>query len=390
MRSVLLTGATGFLGAYLCAELLRQTTAHVTCLVRAENHPAATIRIRQRLADIGASDTATPRISAIPGNLEQDKLGLSDHDYAELVDSVDAVYHCAADVNLAAHYIDTKAVNVDGTARLIALSHAAAAAGGNAPRFHYISTLGTFSRAADTGLPQVEETSVPTADMTAGLGYALSKIEAENLVREAHLHGLPTTIHRPGVVTGDHASGTSSTSDVIVALIHALLTLRCAPLGAMAFYLDNVDTVAAGVVALSQSSNAIGQVFHHVRPDPLPLADVARAVRAVGHRLPAIPPHVWWKRVESRAGDPRILPAAVFGNLGGPTLTDHGNSPMPPVRSEQTWRALRKAGVEAPPLDPAFLNRLVAAAVPPHRETSLSTELVNSLAPTAALGDHDY
>lgn len=362
MRPILLTGATGFLGAYLCSELLRRTASEVICLVRADDTAHAATRIRQRMAALGRLDCSASRILPLVGDLAHDKLRLDESSYSELVNTVGAVYHCAADVNLASPYGDSRPVNVGGTSRLIELTETAAAVQRHRPHFHYVSTLGTFSRAREAGVAHVDESTIPTTAMAAELGYARGKTEAERCVRTAVAHGLPATIYRPGVITGDHTTGTSSASDVTVALMAAMLALGSAPLSRFAVYLDTVDTVAAGIVALSQRPNVSGKVFHHVRPDPLPVTDLVTALRARGHRLPTLPPQVWWQKVEQRAQDPRVLPAAVFGNLGGPILTELGDSPMPPVHSAATRRELRTAGVVEPPLDAAFLGRLVTAS----------------------------
>ncbi|HEY1015785.1 MAG TPA: amino acid adenylation domain-containing protein, partial [Herpetosiphonaceae bacterium] len=59
-RAALLTGATGFLGAYLLVELLAQTDAAVHCLVRADSPEAARERIMQNLARYGLAERAEP------------------------------------------------------------------------------------------------------------------------------------------------------------------------------------------------------------------------------------------------------------------------------------------------------------------------------------------
>lgn len=363
--TILLTGSTGFLGAYLCAELLRQTPARVACLVRATDRRAAATRLRSRLAEIGALNTATAeRIWVVPGDLLSDNLGIACADYAELAATVRAIYHCASDVNLAASYADAQPVNVGGTIQTIGLATAAATTQKRPVRLHYISTLGTFSRAAESGLEFVDESTRPTPAMSATIGYTRSKTEAENLIRAACTEDILTTIHRPGVVTGDYISGRSSASDVAVALMCAMLALRIAPLGSLSMYLDTVNSVAHGIVALSLQRWAIGNTYHHVRPDPLTVTDLVAALRSAGHRIPTVPPHVWWKMVEDNADNLRVLPAAIFGNLGGPILAEKGHSTMPAVRCERTWQALRAcASPHPPPLDREFLGRLIAASV---------------------------
>ncbi|MEU1171033.1 thioester reductase domain-containing protein [Streptomyces microflavus] len=360
---VLLTGATGFLGGQLCAELLDRTRSPIICLVRpTTGDPAA--RLRRRMTELDYQHHCPGRVVALPGDIERPRLGLSGADYQKLARSLEAVYHCAASVNLAASYEEAAAPNLRGTTELIRLAERGTALTGRAPRFHHVSTLGTFHRAGAAGLAEADESTVATADLIGPFGYGLSKAEAETEVLAAASRGLPVTIHRPGVITGHHASGRSGHSDTAVALMRAMLALRVAPRLTTTLYLDTVDTVAGGIVELSRTPASFGQVFHHVRPAPVPIADLVAALRRAGHRLPLLPGRLWWRRVDDHAADPAVTPAAVAGTLGGPALTEDGSSGMPLIRSDRTWAALRAAGVGAPPLDAAFLHRLIAQSLP--------------------------
>ncbi|MCP3802193.1 AMP-binding protein [Allokutzneria sp. A3M-2-11 16] len=143
---ILLTGATGFVGGHLLAELRRTTDAEIICLARPEY------------------------------DLTKPWLGLDVRTWQDLA-RVDAIYHCAAEVSLLRGYDSVRAANVEGTRSLLRL-----AAAGAPSRFHYVSTV-----------------SVLTERHT---GYQQSKWVAEQLVLEAGRRGLDTTIHRLGRVAG--------------------------------------------------------------------------------------------------------------------------------------------------------------------------------------------
>ena len=85
MRRALLTGSTGFLGAFLLKELLQQTDAEVHCLVRCSSPEHGMARIRQNLAqyDIELGDAAE-RVVPVVGDLTQPRLGLSAEAFDQL------------------------------------------------------------------------------------------------------------------------------------------------------------------------------------------------------------------------------------------------------------------------------------------------------------------
>src|SRR4029079_4008612 len=97
---VLLTGGTGFLGAFLLLELLEQTQARISCLVRAADATAGMTRLRQNLAPYGLSHADfDARVVPVLGDLEQPGLGMPSADLARLADEIDAIYHNGARVN---------------------------------------------------------------------------------------------------------------------------------------------------------------------------------------------------------------------------------------------------------------------------------------------------
>ena len=97
-NTILLTGVTGFLGAFLLRDLLECTSAQIICLVRF-NQPAANdddnqpgggvARIRRNLLDLGLwRDSVMERVEILPGNLSQTRFGLSPEAFESLAERV--------------------------------------------------------------------------------------------------------------------------------------------------------------------------------------------------------------------------------------------------------------------------------------------------------------
>jgi thioester reductase-like protein len=85
-REVLLTGATGFLGAHLLRELLDATDARVWCLVRAPDEAGVLDRIAQAAARYQLPAPDPDRLAPLPGDLAEPGLGLSDRRFQALAD----------------------------------------------------------------------------------------------------------------------------------------------------------------------------------------------------------------------------------------------------------------------------------------------------------------
>src|SRR4029077_8974307 len=90
-RSVLLTGATGFLGAHLLADLCDRTAATIYCVVRARDEPEARQRLELNFARYFARAVDRDRVRPLVGDLTQPQLGLTPQTSAMLARDVDAI-----------------------------------------------------------------------------------------------------------------------------------------------------------------------------------------------------------------------------------------------------------------------------------------------------------
>jgi len=143
-KFVLLTGATGFLGIFLLAELLQQEVAIVCCLVRADGEADGRQRIEQNAAQYGLELPMDRCIIAV-GSLAEANLGLPPALYQHLAQSVDAIWHCGAHNDHVMSYNRLRASNVQGTVEVLRL-----AAQVRLKPVHFISTYATGYGVAGT------------------------------------------------------------------------------------------------------------------------------------------------------------------------------------------------------------------------------------------------
>ncbi|WP_330460381.1 amino acid adenylation domain-containing protein [Streptomyces sp. NBC_00820] len=355
-REVLLTGATGFLGAFVLRELLKRSDAVVTCLVRAGDADAAEHRLRHALLRYGLASAWRPdRVRAVAGDLARPWLGLAPDEADRLARNADAVFHVGAAVNLTLPYERLKATNVDGTAEVLRL----AAAHRGVPVSH-VSTVGVYPPEGPAGARIHADTPRGDGSLLRH-GYARTKWVAEALVDEARRRGLPVTVFRPTRISGDSTSGLCQTSDFFWLFVRGCLQAGAAPAGyAPAFDLVPVDGVSAAIAALALDPSTAGGTYHLSGERPLRLAEAVRLLRALGHTLDDVPLAEWHRRVERAPGN------AAFPLLGlippEEAEQERAGSTGPCVfDSEPTRRALHTVGVTLPPVDEALFARYVAA-----------------------------
>ena len=118
--TVLLSGGTGFLGAYVIVDLLTETSSDLFCLVRSEDTESGKARILENLEYYGLfKEEFRHRIHALPGDLAKPNLAIDKSTYEELSERVSTVYHLGASVNFEQTYHQIKPVNVDGLREIL-------------------------------------------------------------------------------------------------------------------------------------------------------------------------------------------------------------------------------------------------------------------------------
>jgi amino acid adenylation domain-containing protein/thioester reductase-like protein len=303
-RSILLTGATGFVGRHLLAELLAQTDAAVYCLVRADSEAEAAQRLRGALSLIGVS-LPEGRVVAVLGDLSSPRLGLRPGQFTWLAAQVDTVVHSGARVNALLGYRHLRSANVLGTRELLRL-----AAVGDTGSFHLLST----TSAADP------ESS----------GYAASKRAAERLAETAAAQGLRASAYRLERVSGASDTGLWNDSDLMARIIQGSLQAGVFPeLGDLTEAWTPVDAVARAVTGWV-ADPAVESCLHIVTGPAVRYQEILSWIRSYGHRFSVVPPSDWASAV---AADPTSPAYACVGAVlrAGAAPAARSAPAMPPA-----------------------------------------------------------
>jgi amino acid adenylation domain-containing protein/thioester reductase-like protein len=264
--SVLVTGATGFVGSRTVYRLLAQADMQVHCLVRADGPEAARTRVVDELRKQGLwRDDFSVRFHAYPGNLAKPRLGLSADLWTELTSECDAVLHIGALVNFLFDYGAHRAANVLGTVEILRF-----ALTGRPKAVHHVSTLGVLDKEAVRNSNPVSEGFDPTAAAVPTTGYSRSKWVAERLLLEARRRGAPITLYRLGEVMPAADNGYPNRRALSHLLLCAVHRLGVRPATPMQTDYTPVDYVADRLVAGLGDPAVRGRalhVFHSARVD---------------------------------------------------------------------------------------------------------------------------
>lgn len=352
--AVLLTGATGYVGSHVLAELLDRTTGPVLCLVRAADPDAARRRLAAALRRHGLRrDASDPRIVPVPGDLSRPGLGL-DGTHREHVLRATTVLHLGAEVHHVSGFHHLAAANVGGTAELLRICAQIRPA-----RLHHVSTLGVFRDGPGGTRPRTITEATPAAGERhpRGRGYAAAKWAAEHLVGQALERGADARIYRLGRAGGS-TTGAVSEDDFLSRLLVTSTALGCHPDDPrLATDALPVDTMARALVALALADAAPGTVHHLHHPRRTPLAELlAVHERRTGRTTPAVPLEVWLGRLADAEARGTALPALAYREYFR-ELCDHPDAGLPDHRNDATVAALRAHGVTPPALDDALVGR---------------------------------
>jgi fatty acid CoA ligase FadD9 len=317
VRTVLLTGATGFLGRYLALEWLERMNlvdGKVICLVRAKDDATARERL-DKTFDSGDPELlrhyrelAADHLEVLAGDKGEQNLGLDQQNWQRLADTVDLIVDPAALVNHVLPYSQLFGPNTLGTAELIRIALTT-----KLKPFVYVSTVGvgagmepsTFTEDGDIRVLSPTR----TVDDSYANGYSNSKWAGEVLLREAHdLCGLPVSVFRCDLILAEtRYAGQLNVPDMFTRLMFSLVATGIAP---GSFYeLDSgghrqrahydglpVDFIAEAISTLGERVVDGFETYHVMNPydDGIGLDEYVDWLIEAGYSIERIPDYSTW------------------------------------------------------------------------------------------------
>ncbi len=262
---IVLTGFPGFIGTRLVRRLLAAGgDDEIVCLTA--------VAMAARGREVAAGLAGGSRVTVVPGDIAQPRLGLDDATYERLVAGVREVHHLAAIYDLAVGAEPAEQVNVVGTRLILDLCRAAP----GFERLHYVSTA--YVAGTRSGLIGEDELAAGQAFKNH---YESTKFAAEVLVRAA-MDEVPTTIYRPAIVIGDSRTGETQKFDGPYYMLRAISRMGALPLpqigrGDAPVNVVPVDFVVEAICAAVADRETVGQTLHLVDPEPMSSSELNRA-----------------------------------------------------------------------------------------------------------------
>ncbi len=222
---VLVTGATGLVGSHV-VDSLTAAGYQVRILVR------------------NASQPASSQVEVVEGDI------LNPQAIVDACSGVNSIIHCAAKVGDWGPTAEYRAVNVTALKSLLEAARAQPAF----RRFVHISSLGVYEARDHYGTDEATPVSKSSID-----GYTLSKVEAEELVREfSTTHGLSAVSLRPGFIYGPRDR------TVLPRVLDKLRTGQFAYLGSPDKLMNNtfVGNLVSAIMLALEKPDPLGPVYN--------------------------------------------------------------------------------------------------------------------------------
>ncbi|MER6499328.1 carboxylic acid reductase [Streptomyces sp. NPDC001455] len=382
-RTVLLTGAGGYLGRFLCLEWLERLApsgGRLICVVRGSDASAAAKRLEGAFDSGDAEllrryrELAEGTLEVLAGDIGEPHLGLDQDTWDRLASTVDRIVHPAALVNHVLPYTELFGPNIVGTAELIRLALTA-----RIKPFTYVSTVAVQAGAGAGTLDEdadIRVTSpVRSLDQSYANGYATSKWAGEVLLREAHdLCGLPVTTFRSDMILAHRRyRGQLNVPDVFTRLLLSLVATGIAPAsfhrtGTRAHY-DGlpVDFTAEAITALGARPSDGYRTFNALNPhdDGISLDTFVDWLIESGHPIRRIDDYdTWLARITAamRALPEKQRQYSLLPLLHAFAHPDEG-TPGAALPAERFHAAVRSAGIgpdkDIPHLSAALIRKYV-------------------------------
>ncbi|KAJ6117340.1 hypothetical protein N7512_007065 [Penicillium capsulatum] len=313
---VLVTGATGNLGAFIIADVLKQpNVSEVWALVRAPGQVAAGARLAKALSDrnIVLSDKEAAKLHAVPSDLSQPNIGLDGYVLEHLLSSLTSVIHSAWAVNFNLGVRSFEQQHIRGTYNLINLCLRSKLP--SPARFFFCSSVSVGSNTPKPA--SIAEATIEDLWRAQKMGYGRSKLVTEHITRNAMRDaGLHARVLRIGQLSGDTASAQWNETEAVALMFRSALTTGTLPaLDERPSWLP-VDQCAQAITGIAldveNASSEVDLVYHLVNPqnfswkkDLLP----ALKKQSLLSDFEIVSPQEWLQKLASSEQDPEKNPS---------------------------------------------------------------------------------
>ncbi len=341
LGNVLITGATGYMGAHLLAEFLRRESGKAYCMVRKGKFETAAERLENMMFYYFGSDLEEEfksRVEVLNGDV-------TDYKYFEPFESmpINTVFNCAANVKHFSNGTDIEDINVGGAVNCIKLCQKL-----NARLIHFstVSVAGTTDDVTKLSRRELDEQSLYYGQ-TLDNKYTSSKLMGERMVLEAAAEGLDAKVIRVGTLAARESDGEfqiNFLTNNFMGRLRSYSLLGCFPYSMIEnqVCMGPIDRSCEAFLKLAKTPKECC-VFNAVNNHTLPLGDIIRQMNENGSKVDFVEYEEFAHALHEAQKDPEK--AAILSSMTAYMNTSHGKKITAlPFSAHYTTQILARMG----------------------------------------------
>ncbi len=341
LGNVMITGATGYMGAHLLAEFLKNENGKAYCMIRKGKFDTA----RERLENIMFYYFGTDYEKEFEERVEVLNGDVTDYKYFEPFEAlpVNTVFNCAANVKHFSNGTDIEDINVGGAVNCVKLCEKT---GARLIHFSTVSVSGTTDDVEKLSRRELDEQSLYFGQ-TLDNKYTSSKLLGERKVLEAAAEGLDAKVIRVGTLAARESDGEfqiNFLTNNFMGRLRSYSLLGCFPYAMIEnqVCMGPIDRSCEAFLKLAKTPQACC-VFNAVNNHTLPLGDIIRQMNKNGNNIEFVEYDVFAAALNEAQKDPDK--AAILSSMTAYMNTAHGKKIAAlPCSAHYTTQILARMG----------------------------------------------
>ena len=341
LGNIMITGATGYMGAHLLAQFLTRESGKAYCMIRKGKFDTALERLENIMFYYFGSDLEQEfkdRVEVLNGDV-------TDYKYFEQFEElgIDTVFNCAANVKHFSNGTDIEDINVGGAVNCIKLCEKT---GARLIHFSTVSVSGTTDDITKLGRRELDEQSLYFGQ-TLDNKYTSSKLMGERKVLEAAAEGLDAKVIRVGTLAARESDGEfqiNFLTNNFMGRLRSYSLLGCFPYAMIEnqVCMGPIDRSCEAFLKLAKTPKACC-VFNAVNNHTLPLGDIIRQMNENGNNIKFVEYEVFAEALNEAQKDPDK--AAILSSMTAYMNTAHGKKIVAlPCNAHYTTQILARMG----------------------------------------------
>lgn len=359
VKNLLLTGATGFLGSHILYQLLELDRVKIYILTRGLSEEDAKDRLAQKMKFYFPRlerGLLNRKLTVFNGDITQKGFGLSDHDYRQLLQTIDTVIHTAALVKHYGEYQEFQRVNVLGVQNILEFS-----------RGKYLTHISTTSVAGDYAGEKQKDLYFDETNLDIGQDfnenyYVQTKYEAEKMVLQHINEGLDGTVMRVGNLTGRYMDGVFQQNiqeNKFYQILKSFVELGFIPnsLAKMRLEFTPVDLCSQAIVKLLGKRECGGKTFHLLNHNKLKTKDLIEILNDLGYKITSLKDALFNKYIKDLTTNPDSY-ASLFGIIPDLKKGKLNYNSSVAIDSRYSMKALKELNFIWPQIDAVYIRKI--------------------------------